>query len=98
MQTIDAGGLALAIGVPMGGTGWAGGFGTAGQSPSGILFRHRRDDLFLGSKKARAPGQGLPVSNVALVVDEAKGKTAKVAYKMKENKKIRSNRSNGKEI
>lgn len=42
--------------------------------------------------------KGLPVSNVALVVDEAKGKTAKVAYKMKDNKKVRSNRSNGKEL
>ena len=42
--------------------------------------------------------RGLPVSNVVLVTDEAKGKTTKVAYKMKENKKVRVARSNGKEL
>lgn len=49
-----------------------------------------------GSKEIQ---KGLPISNVALIVDEAKGSTAKVAYKdSKDGKKVRVNRSNGKEI
>ena len=49
-----------------------------------------------GSKEIQ---KGLPVSNVALVVDEAKSKTAKIGYKdSKDGKKVRVNRSNGKEI
>jgi large subunit ribosomal protein L24 len=42
--------------------------------------------------------RGLPVSIVVLVTDEAKGTTTKVAYKMKDAKKVRVMRSNGKEI
>ncbi len=49
-----------------------------------------------GSKQVQ---KGLPISNVALLVDEAKGKTAKVGYQIdKSGNKIRINRSNGKEI
>lgn len=49
-----------------------------------------------GSKEIQ---KGLPISNVALVVDEAKGETAKIGYKIdKDGNKIRINRSNGKEI
>ncbi|NCU30464.1 50S ribosomal protein L24 [Candidatus Saccharibacteria bacterium] len=49
-----------------------------------------------GSKDVQ---KSLPVSNVALVVDETKSKTAKIGYKKsKDSKKVRINRSNGKEI
>ena len=64
----------------------------------GLIKRHIKPSQLNPRGGTKEIHKGLPVSNVALVVDEAKGKTAKVAYKMKENKKIRSNRSNGKEI
>jgi large subunit ribosomal protein L24 len=42
--------------------------------------------------------RGIAISNVALVVDEAKGRTAKVAYKVNNDTKVRVSRSNGKEL
>lgn len=49
-----------------------------------------------GSKEIH---RGLPVSNVAIVVDEAKGKTSRVAYGTnKEGKKIRLAKATRKEI
>lgn len=49
-----------------------------------------------GSKEIQV---GIPVSSVALVVDEAKGTTARIGYKdSKDGKKVRINKKNGKEI
>jgi len=49
-----------------------------------------------GSKEIH---KGLPVSNIALVVDETKGKTTRVGYKLdKDGKKVRVAKSSGKEI
>lgn len=43
--------------------------------------------------------KGLPISNVALVVDEAKGTTTRVGYKLdKDGKKVRVAKSTKKEI
>lgn len=43
--------------------------------------------------------KGVPISNVALVVDEAKGTTTRVGYKLdKDGKKVRVAKSSGKEI
>lgn len=64
----------------------------------GLIKRHVKPSQLNPRGGTKEIHKGLPVSNVALVVDEAKGKTAKVAYKMKENKKVRTNRSNGKEL
>ena len=64
----------------------------------GLMKRHIKPSQLNPQGGTKELHKGLPASNVALIVDETKGKTAKVAYKMKENKKIRSNRSNGKEI
>lgn len=49
-----------------------------------------------GSKELH---KGLPVSNVALVVDETKGKTSRVGYSLsKDGKKVRVAKSTKKEI
>lgn len=64
----------------------------------GLIKRHIKPSQLNPRGGTKELHKGLTVSNVALVVDEAKGKTAKVAYKMKEDTKIRSNRANGKEI
>jgi len=43
--------------------------------------------------------KGIPISNVALVADEAKGTTTRVGYKLdKDGKKLRFAKSSGKEI
>ncbi len=43
--------------------------------------------------------RGLPISNVALLIDEAKGTTSRVGYKIdKDGKKIRIAKSTGKEV
>lgn len=64
----------------------------------GVIKRHVKPSQLNPRGGTKELHKGLPVSNVALVVDEAKGKTSKVAYKVKEGKKLRVNRSNGKEI
>lgn len=64
----------------------------------GMIKRHIKPSQANPRGGTKEIHRGLPVSNVALITDEAKGATAKVAYKMKENKKVRINRSNGKEL
>ncbi len=64
----------------------------------GLIKRHVKPSQLNPRGGTKELHKGLPVSNVALVVDEAKGKTAKVAYKVKDGKKVRITRSNGKEI
>ena len=64
----------------------------------GMLKRHIKPSQLNPRGGTKDIHTGMPVSNVALIVDEAKGKTAKVGYKMKDNKKVRTNRSNGKEL
>lgn len=64
----------------------------------GVIKRHVKPSQLNPRGGTKELHKGLPVSNVALIVDETKGKTAKVAYKSKEGKKLRVNRSNGKEI
>lgn len=64
----------------------------------GLIKRHVKPSQLNPRGGTKEVHKGLPISNVVLLVDEAKGKTTKVAYKMKENKKVRVARSNGKEI
>lgn len=64
----------------------------------GLIKRHIKPSQLNPRGGTKELHKGLPVSSVALIVDEAKGTTAKIAYKMKENKKLRVNRSNGKEL
>lgn len=64
----------------------------------GLIKRHVKPSQLNPRGGTKEIHRGLPVSNVVLVTDEAKGKTTKVAYKMKENKKVRVARSNGKEL
>jgi large subunit ribosomal protein L24 len=64
----------------------------------GLIKRHVKPSQLNPRGGTKEIHKGLPVSNVVLIVDEAKGKTAKVTYKVKDNKKVRVNRSNGKEI
>lgn len=64
----------------------------------GLIKRHIKPSQLNPQGGTKELHKGLPVSNVALIVDEAKGKTVKVAYKTKEDKKVRVNRSNGKEL
>ena len=64
----------------------------------GLIKRHVKPSQLNPRGGTKEIHKGLPVSNVVLLTDEAKGKTAKVAYKMKDNKKVRVTRSNGKEL
>lgn len=64
----------------------------------GLIKRHVKPSQLNPRGGTKEVHKGLPISNVVLLIDEAKGKTTKVAYKMKENKKVRVARSNGKEI
>lgn len=64
----------------------------------GSLKRHLKPSQLNPKGGTKEIHRGLDVSNVALIVDEAKGKTAKVAYKTKDGNKVRVNRSNGKEL
>lgn len=65
----------------------------------GLIKRHIKPSQLNprgGSKEIHRP---LPLGNVALVVDEAKGKTTRVGYKFdKDGKKVRIAKSSGKEI
>lgn len=65
----------------------------------GTVKRHIKPSQINPRGGTKEIQKGLPISNVALVVDEAKGKTTKIGYKTdKDGNKIRINRSNGKEI
>lgn len=64
----------------------------------GTLKRHVKPSQLNPRGGTKDIHKGLPVSNVVLVTDEAKGKTTKVTYRVKDNKKVRVTRSNGKEI
>lgn len=64
----------------------------------GLIKRHVKPSQLNPRGGTKEIHRGLPVSNVALLTDEAKGTTTKVAYKMKDNKKVRVTRSNGKEL
>lgn len=65
----------------------------------GLIKRHIKPSQLNprgGSKEIHRP---LPLGNVALVVDEAKGKTTRVGYKFdKDGNKVRIAKSSGKEI
>jgi len=65
----------------------------------GLIKRHIKPSQLNprgGSKEIHRP---LPLGNVALVVDETKGKTTRVGYKFdKEGNKVRIAKSSGKEI
>ena len=65
---------------------------------TGVVKRHIRPSQANPRGGTKEIHRGLPISNVALIVDEAKGTTTKVAYKVKDGKKVRVSRSNGKEI
>lgn len=64
----------------------------------GLIKRHVKPSQLNPRGGTKDIHKGLPVSNVVLVTDEAKGKTTKVAYKVKDGKKVRVTRSNGKEL
>lgn len=64
----------------------------------GLIKRHVKPSQLNPRGGTKEIHKGLPISNVALVTDETKSKTTKVAYKFKDNKKVRVNRSNGKEL
>lgn len=65
----------------------------------GIIKRHVKPSQINprgGSKEIHRP---LPLGNVALVVDETKGKTTRIGYKFdKDGNKVRIAKSSGKEI
>lgn len=65
---------------------------------TGMIKRHIKPSQLNPQGGTKEIHRGLPISNVALIVDEAKGKTTKVAYKLKDSKKLRVNRSGGKEL
>lgn len=65
----------------------------------GIVKRHVKPSQVNPRGGTREVHVGLPVSNVALVVDEAKGKTSRIGYKLgKDGKKVRVTKTNGKEV
>ncbi len=65
---------------------------------TGLIKRHVKPTQVNPKGGTKEIHKGLPVSSVALVVDEAKGTTAKIGYKIKDGNKVRVNRSNGKEL
>ncbi len=64
----------------------------------GMMKRHIKPSQLNPRGGTKDVHTGIAVSNVALVADEAKGTTTKVAYKAKDGKKVRVQRSNGKEL
>lgn len=64
----------------------------------GLIKRHVKPSQLNPRGGTKEIHKGLPVSNVALLIDETKNKTAKIAYKRKDSQKIRVVRSNGKEV
>lgn len=65
----------------------------------GLTKRHIRPSQLHPRGGTKEIHKGLPVSNVALVVDEAKGKTSRVTYQInKEGKKVRIAKTTRKEI
>lgn len=65
----------------------------------GLIKRHIKPSQLNPRGGTKELHKGLPVSNVALVVDEAKAKVSKVSYKVaKDGKKVRVQRANGKEL
>lgn len=65
----------------------------------GLTKRHVRPNQLHPKGGTKEIHKGLPVSNVVLVVDEAKGKTSRVAYSTnKEGKKVRIAKTTRKEI
>ncbi len=65
----------------------------------GIAKRHVKPSQLNPRGGTKEIHKGLPASNVSLIVDEAKGSTSRVGYRVnKEGKKVRVSKSNGKEI
>jgi large subunit ribosomal protein L24 len=65
----------------------------------GMTKRHIRPSQLHPKGGTKEVHKGLPISNVALVVDEAKGKTSRVSFSTnKEGKKVRIAKSTRKEI
>ncbi len=65
----------------------------------GLIKRHVKPSQINPRGGTKEIHKGLPLGNVALVVDEAKGTTTRIGYKTdKEGKKIRIAKSTGKEI
>lgn len=65
----------------------------------GIVKRHIKPSQINPRGGTKEIHLGLPISNVALVVDEAKGKTSRVGYTVaKDGSKVRVAKSTKKEI
>ena len=65
----------------------------------GIVKRHVKPNQLNPRGGTREVHKGLPVSNVALVIDETKGKTSRVGYTVaKDGGKVRVAKSTKKEI
>lgn len=65
----------------------------------GSIKRHVRPNRLQPRGGTKEIHKGLPLSNVALVIDEAKNKTSRVGYKLnKEGNKTRIAKKSGKEI
>lgn len=65
----------------------------------GLTKRHVRPSQLHPKGGTKEIHKGMPVSNVALVVDEAKGKTSRIGFSTnKEGQKVRIAKSTRKEI
>jgi large subunit ribosomal protein L24 len=64
-----------------------------------VIKRHVKPSQINPRGGTKELHKGIPISNVALVVDEAKGTTTRVGYKLdKDGKKVRVAKSTKKEI
>lgn len=65
----------------------------------GLIKRHVKPSQLNPRGGSKEIHKSLPIGNVALVVDETKGKTSRVGFKLdKDGNKIRIAKSTGKEI
>jgi large subunit ribosomal protein L24 len=65
----------------------------------GLIKRHVKPSQLNPRGGSKEIHKALPLSNVALVADEAKGKTTRVGYKLdKDGNKVRIAKTTGKEI
>lgn len=65
----------------------------------GLIKRHVKPSQLNPRGGSKEIHKALPLGNVALVVDETKGKTSRVGYKLdKDGNKVRIAKSTGKEI
>ena len=65
----------------------------------GVVKRHVKPNQVNPRGGTKEVHKALPISNVALVVDETKGKTSRVGYTVnKDGAKVRVSKANSKEI